>query len=317
MIKVDNKIINATIETILKDIQQKTYHKYLKDIKVSGNSLMVNCPFHANGQEQHPSCGVISDPNSDEEGVYHCFACGAKGPITKLINACFEEQDESFGKQWLIDNYGNTFIDYIEVLPEIQIENKKIDNSIPEEGLNFYDYNNPAALNYLINVRHLKKEVIDYFKVGYNKQTNSVTFPCWNEHGKLVGVFERNISTKLFKIPQISPKPIYLINEAIDRHYSTVYVCESQINALTIYSWGYPAIALFGTGSKDQYDVLNKSGIRNFILCFDGDIAGDKGRIRFLQNIKNDCVVSWKVMPEGKDINDISYEEFLSLPLYM
>ena len=92
-----------------------------------------------------------------------------------------------------------------------------------------------------------------------------------------------------------------------------MYVCESQINALTLWSWGYPAIALFGTGSSHQYDILNKSGIRNYILCFDGDAAGLKGKDRFLQNIRKDVLVSYVPIPMGKDVNDLTKEQFESL----
>ena len=67
-----------------------------------------------------------------------------------------------------------------------------------------------------------------------------------------------------------------------------VYVCESQLDALRGWTLGLPCIALFGTGSKHQYDILNKSGIRVYNLMFDGDEAGRKGAKRFIQNINCD-----------------------------
>ena len=91
---------------------------------------------------------------------------------------------------------------------------------------------------------------------------------------------------------------------------TTVYVVESQINCLTLWQWGYPAIALFGTGSKKQYDILNRSGIRNYILCFDGDDAGRKATQRFIDNLKSDVFISVKQIPDGKDVNDLTKEEF-------
>ena len=71
---------------------------------------------------------------------------------------------------------------------------------------------------------------------------------------------------------------------------------------------------MFGTGSKYQYDILKRSGIRNYILCFDGDDAGRKGIKRFIDNMPNDVIISIKQIPEGKDVNDLDKETFLNLP---
>ena len=84
---------------------------------------------------------------------------------------------------------------------------------------------------------------------------------------------------------------------------------------MTLWSWGYPAIALIGTGSEHQMKILNKCPIRNYILCFDGDEAGDKGIKRFQTNIRKDVMISQKVIPRGKDVNDLSKEEFDNLKI--
>ena len=98
-----------------------------------------------------------------------------------------------------------------------------------------------------------------------------------------------------------------------EKHIDSVYVTESQINCLTLHSWGYPAIALFGTGSKNQYEILKKSGIRNYCLALDGDEAGRKGIRRFIDNMPQDVLISIALLPEGKDVNDLTCEEFLNL----
>lgn len=48
----------------------------LGEPKVSGNDLMMCCPFH---KENNPSFGI-----NIETGLYNCFACGAKGHISKI-----------------------------------------------------------------------------------------------------------------------------------------------------------------------------------------------------------------------------------------
>ena len=123
----------------------------------------------------------------------------------------------------------------------------------------------------------------------------------------------RSVNSKKFIIDKEKQKPVYLLYYLKKRNIQEAYICESQINALTIHSYHLPAVALFGTGSDYQYDLLNKSSIRHFILCFDGDDAGKKGIKNFIQNIKKDAIVSILNIPEGKDVNDLSKEEFFKL----
>ena len=63
------------------------------------------------------------------------------------------------------------------------------------------------------------------------------------------------------------------------------------------------------------FSILKKSGIRNYILCLDGDEAGDKGINRFKKNMSRDVFISTKLIPRWKDVNDLTKEEFDNLPL--
>lgn len=90
-----------------------------------------------------------------------------------------------------------------------------------------YEYNNSRALDYLINTRHLSLDIIKKFKVGYEKTSDSITFPTWSRDGELIGIFKRNIETKKFVIPDNIVKPIYLLNYVIKNNLTTVYVVES------------------------------------------------------------------------------------------
>ena len=316
---INHRNIVTPIKTILETVRYETGGRYLKDIDEKQGNVMCTCPFHKLGLEAKPACNIVSDLYSEYDvyGTFHCFACKEKGPLAKLIGRCFCGDDEdftAFGEQWLVERFGTVYVDEVEYLPEIELKKEQL--FLNEDVLNNFQYDNPEALRYLIDKRHLSKEVIDYFRIGFNKATSSVTFPCWNSKNKLVGIFERNIYNKHFHIPEITPKPIYLLNEAINNSFTTVYVVESQINALTLYSWGIPAIALFGTGSSEQYKMLRKSGIRVFVLAFDGDEAGRRGREKFIKNMSYDCMLSYIDMPEGKDVNDLSYDQFMSLPMY-
>ena len=102
-----------------------------------------------------------------------------------------------------------------------------------------------------------------------------------------------------------------LKNYVKENNYTEVVVCESQINTLTCWTWGIPAIGLIGTGSGEQYKILKHSGIRNYHLALDGDLAGEQGTRRFIKNMPKDVMIDVIPIPQGKDVNDLSKDEFL------
>lgn len=306
---IKNKRIVAPIMTILTTLKSELHNGLLKDIgKEENDNIPITCPSHKNGRENRPSCSVYCRRDNDkvEYGRVHCFTCGYSVRLPELIGDCFGKS-VGFGEEWLVSRFGTMLETDPEYLEPIVLESpsKKFLN---ERILNKYMFYHPYMWE-----RGLSKEVVDRFSVGYDKEHNAITFPVWDELGRLVMVTSRNVTNKYFYIEKDRDKPVYLLNFINKEHIDKVYVCESQINALTLWSWGYPAIALFGTGSAFQYEILNKSGIRNYILCFDGDFAGRVGRKRFIQNIRDDVLVSYVPIPNGKDVNDLSKSQFEEL----
>lgn len=67
-------------EELIKDIQRyllaKTGILYFGRIKVTPKDIMVSCPFHKDGQERKPSCGIKRfDDDKGVAGQLHCFSC--------------------------------------------------------------------------------------------------------------------------------------------------------------------------------------------------------------------------------------------------
>lgn len=307
---INNKVIDAPVYDILKQVHKETNGRYLNTIIDKGDNVFIQCPFHSDGKEKHPSCTVFArdDDKYTDKGITHCFACGISVPLFTLVGHCFDQDDE-FGKEWLVQRYSNIFIEKQTYLPEIQIGKPK-ETVLDESILDQFAYFHPYQFQ-----RKLSQEIILKYKVGYDKETDSITFPVWDEHNRLKFITKRSVKTKQFFIPQGVKKPVYLLNFMLKENRDTVFVCESQINALYMNTLGYPAVALIGTGTRDQYEILNKSPIRHYILAFDGDEAGDKGITRFLSNIRKDVFVDVMLLPRGKDCNDLTSEEIANLPL--
>lgn len=306
---IDNMVINTPIQDILYRLKHQLNNGKLQHIgKETNGNIPVTCPSHKNGMETHPSCQIYCEKDNDkvEYGYVHCFTCGLSCSLPYFISLCFNSNNIEIGNKWLKDNFGLLDTN-INILPKIEL-NKHKSKILDESILEKYNFYHPYMWK-----RKLSKEVVDKFHIGYDKDRDMLVFPVWNENNKLVMLTFRSVNNKTFYIDKDVNKPVYLLNFINKENIKTVYVCESQINALTLWSWGYPAIALFGTGSQYQYDILNKSGIRNYILCFDGDEAGLKGQKNFIKNIRKDVLCSYKQLPYGKDVNDLSKEEFETL----
>ena len=303
---IDNKTISTPIIEILKEIKNSLTNGKLASLKVKNDNIVVNCPVHKNGLENTPSCNVYigKDTKDLHTGDFHCFTCGSKGPFYHFVAECFDADDE-WAKEWLLENYADGIIEYEMDLPEIDLNPVNHRNEgISESSINGLQDFHPYMLE-----RKLTKEVCKQFEVKYDPKGKCLVFPVRDETGKLVMLTRRSVENKRFVIDAEKDKPVYLLYYLIKKNIQEAYVFESQINCLTAWTHGFPGIALFGTGSHHQYDILNKSNIRVYNLVFDGDDAGDKGIQKFLKNIRKDVIVNIVKVPRGKDFNDLTYEE--------
>lgn len=312
MFKINNHLITTDPYTIINHLHEELLSKdidLIRDIKPSGNNIQFTCPWHNGGKERKASCGVsVKDTKKNPAGTVHCFTCNKTSSIQEMISNCFGYDDGGrFGTKWLFKNFisvEETRRSGIEL--DLERRPKTTDIAKTTEDLSKYAFYHPYMYK-----RKLTNEIIDKFDVGYDKETNCVTFPVYDEKGIFQFVARRNVDKKLFNYPAGSNKPVYGLY-IIGVREKEVIVCESIFNALTCWVYGKPAVALLGLGTESQYKTLARSGIRKFILAFDGDKAGRRARERFKKAVSNKLITYYD-LPEGKDINDLSYEEFINL----
>ena len=308
-LRVRNKLITTSIVDILYQAKRELTNGKLKDVEDKHGNVVISCPKHKCGLERHPSCNVATATDTElEPGFAHCFTCGYNAPLTQVINDLFDEEG-TFGEDWLIERYGNTFIETQVFLPEIELATKKQSQEFLDPAiLDNFRYYHPYMWQ-----RKLTPEVVQRFDVGYDIQRDAITFPVYDEKHRLVMITARSVKTKRFWIPSDVEKPVYLLFDILERGVDTVYVTESQINALYLRTMGLNSIGLFGTGSNKQLTTLRHSGIRHYILCFDGDTAGMNGALRFRKNMNSDVFITDLRMPVGKDVNDLTPQEFYQI----
>lgn len=306
---VKDHIIDTPMEVILRTLKSELRNGKLSQIlDESDGNIGITCPVHKGGAERRPSCYVMCDKDHKdlEYGTTHCFTCGYKASLPALVSNCFGYSDITFGEEWLVERFGVPFSRNLNLLPEIVLDKPKKQEFLDESILNQFNYYHDYMWQ-----RKLTKEVVDTFRIGYDPKYNCITFPVWDEMGRLVMVTNRRVNDKGFYIQKGIEKPLYLLNFIKQWNIKAVIICEAQIDALTAWSYGHPAIATLGGITKKQIDILNRSGIRTFITMFDNDDAGRKFTRILTEGLNPDILVFNTKFPDGcKDINDMTEEQF-------
>ena len=323
MIEVNNQYITADEKDIIIELRKQLDLKGIKrfsKIIVSGDNIQTNCPFHHEGQERKPSFGILTKQKGKEKaGTCHCFACGWTGSFAEMVSNVFGYDDLGlYGGKWLIRNFLTVQIESRpDILDDPDFMRKSliihpIDKPyITEAELDKYRRYHPYMWK-----RKMTPEVVEIFDIGYDKDTNCITFPVRDEYGNCVFVARRSVVSKFFNYPQNAEKPIYGLYELSMQipYPDEVIICESMIDAITCWVYGKKAVALNGLGNDLQFRQLRQMPNRKFILATDMDSAGQKARIRLKGQLDNKLVSEyiWDIKM-AKDINDMTKEQFLSL----
>lgn len=305
---VNNRIIKTPVKDIIELLRQQCFVNHLdrlRNIEIKSNNIRITCPFHSGGHERTPSCEILlEDKGSTPAGTVHCFGCGYRASLVKFIANCLNISYKQ-ATEWILSVSNYDIIQSTRDISEIELklDTEDVEEEIPEvsiDELKQYDYIHPYMFE-----RKLTDNIIKKFDVGYDPKTDSLTFPVYVD-GKCVFVAKRRVKYKRFDLPELKNKPIYGLDYITDNEF---IICEGVIDALTCWSYGKQAVALFGTASDYQLKILNNVRQRKLVIGTDGDEAGDKAARRIAKALTNKLVTRLDI-PKGKDINDLSKEEF-------
>lgn len=314
---------------------------YIRKKKQTGDWYTIYCPFHKDGKERKPSCGVLLRSQSrsgklTEAGLFHCFTCHYSAPLVPSvekilrINGVSEsatewlrshvpgldvdaESSDSLVPSGVMSLLSSKFaVDYV-----IRAAGSSSSSYVSEEELETYRYTVPYMYE-----RGLTDEIIEKYDIGFDanhvpenksKPVPCVTFPVRDRQGRCLFLFRRSVEGRYFNYPRGVEKPVYGLYE-LDSSAKTVYVCESAFNLMTLVRHGLHGVALFGTGNSLQMQQLKELGAERFVLAMDPDEAGEKARSKLRRNLSKVAFVSdLRGFPEGKDLNDLTEAEYNAL----
>ena len=307
--------------------------------KITGDYMTCYCPFHNNGQERRPSCGILlvdqyRGGNHYPAGFVHCFSCGYANPIEEAITDMLKMKGISLtGQDWLIKNIegyssDNSDFEYLvdtNILSTLEskyaVEYMKKLNAIEP---NYVKEEDLAKLRYTVPYmyeRHLTDEIIEKFDVGFDpsfklpgrsKPIPCITVPVKDKFGNALFIYRRSIEGTFHNYPKDIVKPLFGIDKVPSR-CKEIFICESILDALTLWTYGLVAVALMGTGNPLQIQQLKELGVLSYIICTDGDEAGRKAMNKLYNQLCMTGMVWRLLMPENEDVNSLPRSTFFSL----
>lgn len=323
---------------ILPAIEKLKSYGLLRTNRVVGDYYQCYCPFHKDGNEQKPSFGILLRDQVRAGSIYrkgwsHCFTCQYQNdfkyfvrdiikdkPLPKeivddimsMVDDSIESEFEYLLPKDLMDSVNSKF-----ALEYLKSQTESTPSYISEEELSSYRF----VVDYMYN-RGLTDELIDRYDIGFdanyvpassNKKDPCVTFPVRDIQGRTLFICRRSIVGKRFYLPTGVQKSIYGIYE-LPKNSTIVLICESCFNTLTSVKYGVPSVALLGTGTPYQINQLMSLGVQEFVVGTDPDEAGDRSYRKLKSNLCKTAIVRrMNDIPQGKDINDLTYDEFWKL----
>lgn len=311
----------------------KKYYPDVKFVSETEHVCHALCCFH---QEKTGSLAFFAN------GTYKCFGeCGESGDIIKFVqtmeNLQFAEACKLIG-----DNVGYK-VEITPPNPYHEAYKDTMDNHTRRYWVNLQ--NNQEALNYLVNVRKITRETIDYFRIGltdsqeYKHRTDignisdRITFPILENkinNPKCIGMGYRDyrgLSVKYVndvnqdggekKDPNLTGVFIkgnvlygYPMAYSEIKRLGYLILVEGYMDVISMHQAGIRnVLAVMGTSITGNQVTLIKKLTNNVILFMDSDKAGTNSMMKILPLLyENKLNVSICSLNNGKDPADICLE---------
>jgi DNA primase len=278
-----------------------------KKAKPKTDELVACSPFR---EERNPSFSI-----NLETGLWKDFGSDSdqwkQGNLIQLLswhyNVTYEEIED-----YLLEKHNATITEVEGLELDINLKmGKEKPKTFTREELAPYLFRKKS---YLLK-RGVSEEIQKKFIVGYDKESDAVAF-FWLDAftGKVVNVKFRKTDSKQFyyiRGGQPVKNHIFGLYQAIKDGCKKVYIVESEIDALYLWTNGIPAIALGGSYlSPAQKRLLLLSGIDTFVIATDADDAGR----RIANSLQKELagyveLLTIKLPTYAKDINDVKKED--------
>lgn len=312
--------IYEIVQVLQNDLRRKNI-PYLHQVKQINSNLMVTCPYHKNGQEHSPSCGIllsdrVTGGKVHKAGTVHCFTCGETHGLEEMISHVYGKHDKgAYGKEWLLDNFSILSTDEISFNFDFKIDEK------PKAEV---EYSQFKKYHPYFKQRGISEKVADAFDLGFDEYHNSVVLPLFDKSGKCIMLIKRSITEHVYMNTSGASKTasvfgIQMIYKKLPQLVDTkyVFVVEGAFDVLRMWQNGFPAVGILQASISDtQINLIKKLPFQKVVIATDNDEAGRRVAEQLAQKLRQFKDVYLLVYPKGKkDPGEMTDEEFKSMKL--
>jgi DNA primase len=282
---------------VLEELSQYDWYR----AKVKTNEMIACSPFR---NDSHPSFSV-----NLETGLYIDFGSEDKGNLITLLSFLRNETPQEV-ENYLLDKYGIDLSDVDKLELNIDFNtDTEVSTIISIEEYKQYAYRSPY-----LKGRGISEKVQKAFKIGFDRKSNAVAFAWQDIKGNIINVKFRSTKTKqFFYYPNGQPiaNHIYGMNFIYKMGIKKAFIVESEIDALYLWSYGYPAIALGNSKLNDaRKALLLRSPIETLVIATDNDKVGKEIKDKIIKATVGYKELHEVIFPEtAKDINDLTPEQ--------
>lgn len=273
-------------------------------VRVKPDEMVACSPFR---NEKSPSFSI-----NLETGLWIDFGSHddfyKKGNLITLLSFLRNETPNEV-ESYLLSKYGIDLsdVDSLSIDIDFSIDTKE------EPIIDIDTYKQYAFKHPYLNRRGISDKVQRAFKIGFDKKSNAIALAWFDVDGNIINIKFRSVKSKIFYYyPNGQPirNHIYGMHFVFKMKSETVYLVESEIDALYMWSNGFPAIALGGSNiSEAQKKLILRSPIKTLVMATDNDAVGQEIRDKVSRAFMGTKEIREINLPVGvKDVNDLSPE---------
>lgn len=290
-------------------------------LKKVGYEYVTQCPWH---EDSNPSLTI-----SDRKGFCFCHVCREGGDsvdyIQKKKGLSWREAVEHaagiLGIQVQTDDANPEEVARRREARKRELAKLQKENDGYKANLH---HKKAGRIRQILKDRGFTKESAMEFGLGFAPSgffAGRITVPIYNHLNELVGWTGRATGDQPGKYKNTSDNDLFhkkqlVFNEyrAIDaaKEAGSLIFVEGHLDVVTMWQHGIRnVVAMQGTAAPDKL-VLDRlaRGVKNFVLCYDGDAGGRKAVEQFLSvaqalALKGEININVVSLPEGKDPDEV------------
>ncbi len=261
------------------------------------SDYIVFCPYHNN---YRTPAGEVSK----ERGTFFCFSCHESRSLVEFV---MHVTNKSYFETLRFIESNKADVDIVDSLDLILSKSDEIE---PFDELLIKRLHNQAlaserAMSYYA-YRKISENSVKKFQLGYSDKQDMVVTPVHSPDGSVYyGFVGRSIEGKEFKNTSGNWRSKTLFNLHRARRFDTVYVVESNFDAIRLDQNGVAAVATLGAYvSKFQTNLLTKY-FNSVIVVADNDNGGNKMVDKMVDRLGHRVTVVG-IPQRFKDVGDMS-----------